>query len=205
MNPAENPAVAVAINAPEFEKNMKSMLLKYEDLPTVTTIDGVNITRLGTRKQLMIDSFGLLELVIQTKRVFKNLDSVAVEATLFICTSQGYQPVFSRLGYASESEIGDTTAHSNVVGFAESNAEKRVLQALGLPDVKSTEMSTLRSQQTANCLKINNFIKKEDISADQLIQSFNSTSETQIRTKLVQNLSTKEASELAAFVSEANQ
>jgi len=204
MRPAETQAVAAAINQPDFSESMKSMLLKYDDLPTVLGNDGVNFAKLGDRKQLMIDSFGLLELIIQTKRLFKSLNAVAVQATLFVCTSEGYQPVFSRLGYASAEDISEKTPHANVVGFAESNAEKRILQALGLPDVKFTEPSSLRSQFEANKIKIASFLKKEMMEMEELVMSFNSTkSHTAIKTKVLTSLSTLEASELVRFINEA--
>ena len=203
MRPAESIAVAVAINNPDFTSSMKSMLLRYEDLPTVLTQDGVNLVRFGARKQLMIDSFGLLELIVQTKRVFKTSDSVAVQATLYICTSEGYQPVFSRLGYASEDELLATSTHSNVVGFAESNAEKRILQALGMPDVKPSEAFTLRGKIQANIVKINSFLKKQSMTEKELVDSFNSTSNTQITTLVMNNLTTVEADDLVTFINEA--
>jgi hypothetical protein len=203
MRPTANIAVATAINNPDFSENMKSMLLKYEDLPTYQNNDGVNLVRLGVRKQLMIDSFGLLELIIQTKRVFKCNDAAAVQATLYICTTEGYQPVFSRLGYASASDLPSSSAHSNIVGYAESNAEKRVLQALGLPDVKSSEMSTLRGRFKVNKEDINAFLEKESVSMEELVMSFNSSSNTQIKTFNVERLSTTEASVLVAFINDA--
>jgi hypothetical protein len=200
MRPALSAPVANFINAQSFTDKFQAMLEGYDGLPTVETIDGVKITRLGARKQLVSDTFGMLELVIQTRRVFKTSGSVAVKATLFVCTTEGYQPVFSRHGYASLTELPENSPHSNLVGFAESNAEKRVLQAMGLPDVKLGEDSNKRTQLSANLNVISEYLHHERVNLPNLIGSYNASNEKQIDNRILSDLSPDDAFELVGFI-----
>jgi hypothetical protein len=203
MRPADTKSVAKAIDNKTFAGKVSSMLVNYNKLPTYMNDDGINMVRLGVRKQLMIDSFGFLELVIQTERVYKDKSSVAVKATLFVCTEDGYQPVFTRLGYASVDDINVDTPHRNIVGYAESNAEKRVLQALGMPDVKPAELSTVRSRLEANKIKVSRYLNSEGVSLDVLVNTYNASASTPIKTMVLEGLSAPEADELVKFVKQA--
>ena len=200
MRPAETTSVANFINNAAFSEKFKTLLVGYDNLPTVETQEGVKITRLGARKQLVADTFGMLELVIQTSRVFKSKGNVAVKATLFVCTTEGYQPVFSRHGYASIMDLPENSPHSNLVGFAESNAEKRILQALGLPDVKRGGDSTDRSRLSANLNVISEYLHHERVNLANVIGSFNASNESQIENKPLAAISPEEATSLVEFV-----
>mgnify|MGYP003624904550 CR=1 FL=1 len=200
MRPAKTASIANFISNATFGEKYESLLVGYDELPTIETSEGVNITRLGARKQLVVDTFGMLEVIIQTRRVFKAMGSVAVKATLYVCTSEGYQAVFSRHGYASITDLPENSPHSNLVGFAESNAEKRVLQALGLPDVKRGEVSTDRTRLSANINVISEYLHHERVNLPSVINSYNATSEKQIDNKVLSDLTPEDASYLAGFV-----
>lgn len=200
MRPAETTSVANFVNNAAFSEKFKILLNGYDNLPTIETQEGIMITRLGARKQLVSDTFGMLEVVIQTRRVFKSKGAVAVKATLFVCTTEGYQPVFSRHGYASLTDLPENSAHSNLVGFAESNAEKRILQALGLPDVKRGEDSTDRTRLSANLNVVSEYLHHERVQLQNVIGSFNASNEKQIENKALAALNPEEAASLVEFI-----
>lgn len=148
--PSDSQEISAEIGSEEFEQELREMLDNYDAL-IPEQYDGFDqpYVPLGKRKQVMEAAFMLKKLLIQVRIIGVMGEDTVAQATLYVMTEKGYQPMFSRFGVGS----ADTQRADGPAGQAKVCAERRILTALGLGGDRSEEINEVNEETQRQWIK----------------------------------------------------